>query len=50
MLLLLEQTWKVKTENILISLDLKNGAIRNNGGGFTTITFWTLMSPDGGGL
>ena len=38
-------------ENILINLDLKNGAVRNNGGGFYNHNlFWTVMSPAGGGL
>ena len=38
-------------ENILINLDMKNGAVRNNGGGFYNHNlFWTVMSPDGGGL
>jgi Fe-Mn family superoxide dismutase len=37
-------------ENILLNLDMKNTAVRNNGGGFTTIIFWEVMSPNGGGL
>ena len=38
-------------ENILINLDMKNAAVRNNGGGFYNHNlFWTVMSPDGGGL
>ena len=38
-------------ENILINLDMKNAAVRNNGGGFFNHNlFWTVMSPDGGGL
>jgi Fe-Mn family superoxide dismutase len=38
-------------ENILINLDLKNNAVRNNGGGFYNHSlFWTVMTPDGGGL
>ena len=38
-------------ENILINLDKKNGAVRNNGGGFYNHNlFWTVMSKDGGGL
>ena len=37
-------------ENILINLDMKNAAVRNNGGGFYNHNlFWTVMSPDGGG-
>ena len=38
-------------ENILINLDMKNAAVRNNGGGFYNHNlFWTVMSPNGGGL
>jgi Fe-Mn family superoxide dismutase len=38
-------------ENILINLDMKNAAVRNNGGGFYNHNlYWTVMSPDGGGL
>jgi Fe-Mn family superoxide dismutase len=38
-------------ENILINLDLKNSAVRNNGGGFYNHSlFWTVMSANGGGL
>ena len=38
-------------ENLLINLDMKNAAVRNNGGGFYNHNlFWTVMSPDGGGL
>ena len=38
-------------ENILINLDMKNMAVRNNGGGhFNHSLFWTIMSPNGGGL
>jgi Fe-Mn family superoxide dismutase len=38
-------------ENILLNLDLTNAAVRNNGGGFFNHNlFWTVMSPDGGGL
>lgn len=37
-------------ENILINLDMKNSAVRNNGGGFFNHRlFWEIMSPDGGG-
>ena len=37
-------------ENILINLDMKNAAVRNNGGGFYNHNlFWTVMSSDGGG-
>ena len=35
---------------ILHNLDLANGAVRNNGGGFYNHDlFWTVMSPNGGG-
>ena len=38
-------------ENILINLDMKNMPVRNNGGGFYNHSlFWTVMTPDGGGL
>ncbi|PZX95135.1 superoxide dismutase [Flavobacterium aquariorum] len=38
-------------ENILLNLDLKNTAVRNNGGGFYNHNlYWTVMSPNGGGL
>jgi Fe-Mn family superoxide dismutase len=38
-------------ENILINLDLKNMAVRNNGGGFYNHNlYWAIMSPNGGGL
>jgi Fe-Mn family superoxide dismutase len=38
-------------ENILMNLDMKNMAVRNNGGGhFNHSLFWTVMSPNGGGL
>ena len=38
-------------EEILSNLDLTNGAVRNNGGGFFNHNlFWTIMSADGGGL
>ncbi|WP_369752941.1 superoxide dismutase [Flavobacterium sp. WC2409] len=38
-------------DNILINLDMKNAAVRNNGGGFYNHNlFWTVMSPNGGGL
>jgi Fe-Mn family superoxide dismutase len=37
-------------ENILINLDMKNKAVRNNGGGFYNHKlFWEIMSPNGGG-
>ncbi len=37
-------------ENILINLDMKNKAVRNNGGGFYNHRlFWEIMSPNGGG-
>ena len=38
-------------EEILANLDFKNGAVRNNGGGFYNHNlFWNVMSPNGGGL
>ena len=38
-------------EDILRNLDMKNMAVRNNGGGhFNHSLFWTIMSPNGGGL
>ncbi|MGB3145795.1 MAG: superoxide dismutase [Maribacter sp.] len=37
-------------EEILKGLDMNNGAVRNNGGGFYNHSlFWTILSPDGGG-
>lgn len=37
-------------ENILINLDMSNGAVRNNGGGYYNhCLFWEVMSPNGGG-
>ena len=37
-------------EDILDNLDMNNGAVRNNGGGFYNHRlFWEIMSPDGGG-
>jgi len=37
-------------EDILKNLDMSNGALRNNGGGFYNHNlFWTVMSPNGGG-
>ncbi|WP_318343789.1 superoxide dismutase [Flagellimonas baculiformis] len=36
--------------DILSNLDLNNGAVRNNGGGFYNHSlFWEVMSPNGGG-
>ena len=38
-------------ENILINLDMKNAAVRNNGGGFYNHNlFWRVMASNGGGL
>jgi Fe-Mn family superoxide dismutase len=38
-------------EAILKNLDMKNMAVRNNGGGhFNHSLFWAIMSPNGGGL
>ncbi|WP_394974515.1 superoxide dismutase [uncultured Croceitalea sp.] len=37
-------------DTILTNLDMSNGAVRNNGGGFYNHSlFWSIMSPDGGG-
>ena len=37
-------------EDILASLDMSNGAVRNNGGGFYNHRlFWEVMSPNAGG-
>jgi Fe-Mn family superoxide dismutase len=37
-------------EDILKNLDMKNNAVRNNGGGyFNHSLFWSVMSPNGGG-
>lgn len=37
-------------ENILSNLDMSNGAVRNNGGGFYNHRlFWEILSPNGGG-
>lgn len=37
-------------EDILSNLDMNNGAVRNNGGGFYNHRlFWEIMSADGGG-
>ncbi len=37
-------------EDILTNLDMNNGAVRNNGGGYYNHNqFWTAMSPNGGG-
>ena len=37
-------------EEILKNLDMSNGAVRNNGGGyFNHNLFWEVMSPNGGG-
>jgi superoxide dismutase, Fe-Mn family len=38
-------------EDILANLDMKNMPVRNNGGGhFNHSLFWSIMSPNGGGL
>ena len=37
-------------EDILANLDMSNGAVRNNGGGFYNHSlFWTVMNPEGRG-
>ncbi len=37
-------------DEILGGLDMENGAVRNNGGGFYNHSlFWSVMSPEGGG-
>ncbi|CAG5086492.1 superoxide dismutase [Parvicella tangerina] len=37
-------------EDILKGMDMNNGAVRNNGGGFYNHSlFWEVMSPNGGG-
>ena len=38
-------------DELMTSLDMSNGALRNNGGGFYNhCLFWKVMSPNGGGL
>ncbi|RPG70569.1 MAG: superoxide dismutase [Flavobacteriaceae bacterium TMED120] len=38
-------------EEILQGLDMSNGAVRNNGGGYYNhCLFWEVLSPNGGGL
>jgi len=38
-------------ETILDGLDMSNGAVRNNGGGYYNhCLFWEVMSPNGGGV
>lgn len=37
-------------EDILAGMDMNNGAVRNNGGGYYNhCLFWTVMGPDAGG-
>ena len=37
-------------DEIMLSLDMSNGALRNNGGGYYNhCLFWKVMSPNGGG-
>ena len=41
---------KQSIEEILQGLDMSNGAIRNNGGGYYNhCLFWDILSPNGGG-
>jgi len=38
-------------DEILTGLDMSNGALRNNGGGYYNhCLFWEIMSPNGGGV
>ena len=38
-------------ESIIENLDMNNGALRNNGGGYYNhCLFWEVMSPNGGGI
>ena len=38
-------------ESLLSNLDMNNMAVRNNGGGFFNHSlFWSVMSPNGGGV
>jgi len=38
-------------EDIMASMDMKNSAVRNNGGGhYNHSLFWEIMSPNGGGM
>ena len=38
-------------EEIMLTLDMSNGALRNNGGGyFNHCLFWNSMSPNAGGM
>ncbi|MCV6631253.1 MAG: superoxide dismutase [Flavobacteriaceae bacterium] len=38
-------------EDIMANLDMSNGAVRNNGGGFYNHRlFWNVMAPNGGGV
>ena len=42
---------KQSIEKILQGLDMSNGAVRNNGGGYYNhCLFWEVLSPNGGGL
>jgi Fe-Mn family superoxide dismutase len=37
-------------DNILLNLDMKNTAVRNNGGFYNHNLYWNVMTPNGGGL
>jgi Fe-Mn family superoxide dismutase len=38
-------------EDLMVELDMKNTAVRNNGGGFYNHNlFWSIMAPNAGGL